>query len=75
MFDDVYEMAGYCTEMFRDGVRDSFGHSIVSEVLGPIQNEIGMLRRLHDEYQRQSIHIQQLLVEAKALVFDEGCQP
>ena len=74
MFDDVYELAGRCTEMFRDGVRDSFGASIVTEVLDPIQNGIGMLRAFHAEYQHQTIDIQQVLEEARSLVLDESCQ-
>ena len=36
MFDDALGMAKRCTEDFRDGVRDSFGLSIVTDVLGPI---------------------------------------
>ncbi len=74
MFDDVYEMAGLCTEMFRDGVRDPFGASIVTEVLEPIQNGIGMLRTFHEEHQRQTMNIQQALEEARSFVFDKGYQ-
>jgi hypothetical protein len=73
MFDDVYGMAGRCAENFRSSVRDSFGASILSDVLDPICNEIGMLRAFQDDYQRQSLHIQQALQEARSLCFDGSC--
>ena len=33
MFDDALGMATLCTENFRDGVRDSFGASMIADVL------------------------------------------
>ena len=72
MFDDVFGMVERCAETFRGGVRDVFGASILADVLGPTQNEIGKLRMYHEEYQRQALNIEQIMQEARALVVDEG---
>lgn len=72
MFDDAFGMAGQCAETFRGGVRDAFGASIVADVLDPIQDEIGLLRALHEEFQRHSSSVEQVLQEARSLPLDGG---
>jgi len=69
MFDDVFGMIEQCTDTFRDGVRDSFGESIIADVLGPIRNQIGLLRSLHEELERASFDINQALQEARSMHF------
>ena len=44
MFDEVFGMAVLCTGNFREGVRDTFGASIVDDVLDPILKEVDSLR-------------------------------
>ena len=66
MFDDVFGMVGQCSETFRNSVNDAFGLSIISDVLDPIQNEISLLRSFHEEIERQSLNIEQVLQEARA---------
>ena len=74
MFDDALGMAKRCTEDFRDGVRDSFGLSIVTDVLGPILQDIESLRELHEEFRRQATTIDRTLEETRAIRFpDQGC--
>jgi hypothetical protein len=72
MFDDAFGVAGQCAETFRDGVRDAFGASIIADVLDPIRNEIGLLRSFHEEFQRHSSSVEQVLQEARSLLLDEG---
>ena len=72
MFEDVFEMASSCTEKFRNGVRDAFGASIVSEALEPILKEINSLRRLNAEIEGQVRNIDQVLEEARAIQFKGG---
>lgn len=67
MFDDVFQIADQCTDQFRNGVRDPFGWSIVSDVLDPIRREIGLLRAFHEDFQRQSLNIEQILRETRSL--------
>lgn len=71
MFDDVFELAGRCAETFRPGVNDVFGAAIIAEVLEPIRHEIGLLRSFHEEFQRQSLNIDQILQEARSFHFQE----
>lgn len=72
MFDDVYGMAEQCVGTFRDSVKDSFGSSIVADVLDPICSEIGLLRSFHEEITRQSLNIEQVLQEARAFHLNDG---
>ena len=72
MFDNVFGMAGQCAETFRNGVRDAFGSSIVADVLDPIRNEIALLRSFHEEFQRQSLNIAQVLQETRAFHLNDG---
>jgi hypothetical protein len=44
MFDEVFGMAALCAGKFREGVRDTFGASIVADVLDPILKEVDSLR-------------------------------
>ena len=72
MFDDVFGMATLCAENFRDGVRDSFGASMIADVLDPILKEIGSLRDFNEEFQRQSLNIDRVLEEARTIKFKDG---
>lgn len=65
MFDDVFGMATLCAENFSDGVRDSFGASIVADVLDPILKEIDSLQIFNEEFQRQALNIDRILEDAR----------
>jgi hypothetical protein len=67
MFDDVFRTAALCTENFRDGVRDSFGASMISDALDPILKEIDSLRHFNEEFQRQALNVDRVLQEARAI--------
>lgn len=67
VFDDVFGMMSLCTETFRGGVRDSFGASILTDVLEPILKEIDSLRAFNEEFQRHALNIDQVLEEARAI--------
>ena len=54
VFDDVF-------------VRDSFGASIITDVLEPILMEIDSLRSLNEEFKRHAFNIDQVLEEARAI--------
>lgn len=71
MFDDVLGTATQCTENFRDAVRDSFGASIIADVLDPIHKEINSLRIFNDEFQQQSLKIDRVLEDARAIQFKD----
>lgn len=72
MFDDVFGMTDRCAETFRSGVRDAFGASIIADVVEPIRNQIGQLRSLHEDVQRHSLNVEQVLQDARSLTFAEG---
>ena len=72
MFDEVLGMAAQCAENFRDGVRDTFGASIVADVLDPILKEIDSLRIFSDAFQQQSLSIDQTLADARMLQFKDS---
>jgi hypothetical protein len=67
VFDDVFGMISLCTENFRGGVRDSFGASIITDVLEPILMEIDSLRSFNEEFKRHAFNIDQVLEEARAI--------
>ena len=69
MFDEVFGMATLCAGNFRDGVRDTFGASIVADVLDPILKEIDSLRIFSDDFQQQSLNIDRTLTDARTLQF------
>jgi hypothetical protein len=71
MFDDVFRMATLCTEKFRDGVRDSFGDSIIAGALEPILKEINSLRNHNEEFHRQAADIGRMLEEARSMHLTE----
>ena len=71
VFDDVFGMMLLCTENFRGGVRDSFGASIMTDVLEPILMDIDSLRAFNDEFQRHALNIDQVLEEARAIQFKD----
>ena len=67
MFDDVFGIAALCTENFREGVRDSFGASIVADVLDPILKEVNSLRIFNATFEQQSLSIDRILADARML--------
>lgn len=72
MFDEVFGMATLCAGNFPDGVRDTFGASIVADVLDPILKEINSLRIFSDAFQQQSLRIDQTLADARMLQFKDS---
>lgn len=72
MFDEVFGMAMLCTENFREGVRDTFGASIVADVLDPILKEIDSLRISHADFTEQSLSIDRVLAEARMIGFKDS---
>ena len=72
MFDEVFGIAALCAENFREGVRDSFGASIVEDVLDPIIKEIDSLRIVNAEFQRQSLIIDGALADARTHEFKDS---
>ena len=72
MFDDVFGMAAMCAGNFREGVRDTFGASIVADVLDPILKEIDSLRIFNAAFQQQSIDIDRTLNDVRALQFKDS---
>ena len=75
MFDDVFRTAALCTENFRDGVRDSFGASMIADALDPILKEIDSLRDFNEEFQRQVFNVDCVLEEARKIQFKDGGRP
>jgi len=71
MFDDALGMATLCAENFRDGVRDSFGASMIADVLDPILKEIDSLREFNEEFQRQALSIDRVLEQARTIQFKD----
>lgn len=71
MFDDVFGIATLCVDNFRDGVRDSFGASIIADVLAPILKEISSLRDSNEEFQRQALNIDEVLEVARTIQFKD----
>ena len=69
MFDDALGLMLLCTARFRDGVRDSFGASILVNVLEPITKDINSLRIFNEDFQRQALHIDRMLDDARAMPF------
>lgn len=67
MFDDVFGMATLFAENFRDGVRDSFGASIIADVLDPILKEIDSLRVFSEEFERQAFNIDRTFEHARMI--------
>ena len=73
MFDDVVGMATLCAANFRDGVRDSFGASMIADAIEPILKEIDSLRDFNEDFQRQALNIDRVMEEARTIKFkDEG---
>lgn len=70
IFDDVLGLTVLCIGNFSDGVHDSFGVSIVTDVLDPILSEIGALRDFNEDFQRQSLNIDHVLNEARTIQFN-----
>jgi len=71
MFDDTLGMATLCAEHFRDGVRDSFGASMIADVLDPILKEIDSLREFNEEFQRQALNIDRVLEQTRTIQFKD----
>lgn len=72
MFDEVFGMAALHTGNFREGVRDTFGASIVADVLDPIFKEIDSLRIFNAAFQQKSLSIEQTLADARELQFKDS---
>ena len=72
MFDEVFGMAALCTGYFREGVRDTFGASIVADVLDPILKEVDSLRIFNAAYQLQSLAIDRTLNDVRELQFKDS---
>ena len=72
MFDDVFRTAELCAENFRDGVRDSFGASMIADALEPILKELDSLRDFNEEFQRQALNIDRVMEEARTIKFKDG---
>jgi hypothetical protein len=72
MFDDVLGTAMLCVENFRGGVHDSFGASIIADVLDPVLNEIVLLRSFNKEFQGLSLDIDRVLQEARSFHLNEA---
>lgn len=71
MFDDVFGMTTWYTRNFRNGVRDSFGASIIADVLDPILKEVYVLRVFSEEFEKQSINIDQILEDVRNIQFKD----
>lgn len=69
MFDEVFGMASLCTGNFREGVRDTFGESIVADVLDPILKEVDSLRNFNAAFTEQSLSIDRILADARTHEF------
>ena len=72
MFDEVFGIAVRCTENFREGVRDTFGASIVADVLDPILKEVDSLCILNAAFQQQSLAIDRTLNDVRELQFKDS---
>lgn len=72
MFDEVFGVAGICAGNFREGVRDTFGASIVADVLDPILKEIDSLRIFNVAFQQQSLDIDRILTDALTHKLKDG---
>ena len=72
MFDEVFGMATLCAGNFRDGVRDTFGASIVADVLDPILKEVDSLRILNAAFKQQAFAIDRTLNDARELQFKDS---
>ena len=72
MFDEVFGIAVRCTGNFREGVRDTFGASIVADVLDPILKEVDSLRILNAAFKQQAFAIDRTLNDARELQFKDS---
>ena len=72
MFDEVSGMAALCTGTFREGVRDTFGASIVADVLDPILKEVDSLRIFNADFKQQSLSIDRTLADARTHEFKDS---
>ncbi|CAB5665037.1 hypothetical protein U2261_00395 [Achromobacter xylosoxidans] len=72
MFDEAFGMAAMCAGKFREGVRDTFGASIVADVLDPILKEVDSLRILNAAFKQQSFAIDRTLNDARELQFKDS---
>lgn len=72
MFDEAFGMTAMCTGKFREGVRDTFGASIVADVLDPILKEVDSLRILNAAFKQQTFAIDRTLNDARELQFKDS---
>jgi hypothetical protein len=71
VFDNSFGIMTLYVENFRGGVRDSFGASIITDVLDPILKEIDSLRVFNEEFQRQALNIDRALEDARTIQFKD----
>lgn len=72
MFDEAFGMTAMCIGKFREGVRDTFGASIVADVLDPILKEVDSLRILNAAFKQQAFAIDRTLNDARELQFKDS---
>jgi|ADurb_Cas_03_Slu_FD_contig_31_3608668_length_772_multi_3_in_0_out_0_2 hypothetical protein len=70
VFDDALGILERATESFRICVRDEFGESIIREILDPIRDQIRLLCSLHEDSERSSLQIDQILRDARLINSD-----
>lgn len=71
MFSDALSLMVLCMANFQEGVRDSFGASLLADVLDPILKDIDSLRIFNEDFQRQALHIDRMLDDARAIPFQQ----
>lgn len=71
VYNELYRLAALNTESFRDGVRDSFGASIIADALEPILNEINSLQCFNEEFQRQAINVDSIIEKVRTIKFKD----
>ena len=72
MFDEAFGMAAMCAGKFREGVRDTFGASIVADVLDPILKEVDSLRIFNAAFTEQSLNIDRALADVRTHEFKDS---
>ncbi len=72
MFDEVFGMAALFTGNFREGVRDTFGASIVADVLDPILKEVDSLRIFNAAFTEQLLNIDRALADVRTHEFKDS---
>lgn len=74
MFDNALGLTMLCAANFRQGVRDSFGASLLADVLDPMLKDIDSLRIFNEDFQRHALQIDRLLETAQAMQLNDHVQ-